>query len=78
MVFNQPMKWAKWLPLAEYWYNTNFHSALKQTPFEALYGYSPPQLPLGSIPKGSNQAVHELLTERHKAMANMRDQLLKA
>lgn len=31
--------WAKWLTLAEYWHNTNFHSAIKMTPFEALYGY---------------------------------------
>lgn len=36
-----PTKWPKWLALAEYWYNTTFHSALKRSPFEVLYGYKP-------------------------------------
>lgn len=36
-----PSKWSQWLSLAEYWYNTSFHSALGKTPFEVLYGYPP-------------------------------------
>ena len=32
------------LPWAEWWYNTAYHSALKMTPFEALYGYAPPAI----------------------------------
>ncbi|KAK0595996.1 hypothetical protein LWI29_011826 [Acer saccharum] len=42
MTSARPMKWAWWLPMAEWWYNTNFHTALTMTPFEALYGYKPP------------------------------------
>ncbi|XP_039003082.1 uncharacterized protein LOC120129711 [Hibiscus syriacus] len=41
----QPRKWAKWLPQAEWWYNTTHHTALKMTPFQALYGYKPPIMP---------------------------------
>ncbi|KAJ4745297.1 polyprotein [Rhynchospora pubera] len=41
MLFNQAKKWVRWLPLAEYWYNTNYHTAIKTTPFQALYGYAP-------------------------------------
>ncbi|KAL0309707.1 UNVERIFIED_CONTAM: Transposon Ty3-G Gag-Pol polyprotein [Sesamum radiatum] len=37
----RPSQWHKWLSLAEYWYNTNFHTGLKLTPFQALYGYVP-------------------------------------
>jgi transposase InsO family protein len=42
MSFQEPKKWAAWLPLAEWWYNRSFHTSLKCTPFEALYGYPPP------------------------------------
>jgi hypothetical protein len=33
-----PNKWSSWLCLAEFWYNTTFHSALGKSPFEVLYG----------------------------------------
>lgn len=36
-----PTRWSQWLSVAEYWYNTSFHSALGRTPFEVLYGYAP-------------------------------------
>eukprot|EP00253_Pinus_taeda_P024647 PITA_24647 len=31
-------QWVQWLPLAEWWYNTNYHAATKMTPYEAMYG----------------------------------------
>lgn len=36
-----PHKWSEWLPLAEFWYNTSYHSTLKKSPFEVLYGHCP-------------------------------------
>ena len=41
-VSNKQTQWVNWLPLAEWWYNTSFHTAAKMTPFMALYGYHPP------------------------------------
>ena len=41
---DKPTTWVEWLPLAEFWFNTNFHVAAKMTPFEALYGYPPPRV----------------------------------
>jgi len=32
LVHSCPTKWLDWLPLAEYWYNTTFHSALGKDP----------------------------------------------
>ena len=40
----KPTAWVEWLPLAEFWFNTNFHSLTKITPFKALYGYPLPRL----------------------------------
>ncbi|GKB25597.1 ty3-gypsy retrotransposon protein [Tanacetum coccineum] len=37
-----PKDWGKWLSLAEWWYNTNYHSILKTTPCEVLYAQTPP------------------------------------
>jgi hypothetical protein len=37
-------QWLKWLPWAEYCYNTSFQSALRATPFEVVYGRPPPTL----------------------------------
>ncbi|GKA83145.1 putative mitochondrial protein [Tanacetum coccineum] len=42
MCGEKPKEWVKWLPLAEYWYNTNFHSAINTTPYEAVYCQTPP------------------------------------
>ena len=41
---DKPHRWAECLSLAEYWFNSNFHTSLKLTPFEALYGFPPPTL----------------------------------
>jgi hypothetical protein len=41
MVHSCPHKWDEWVSLAEFWYNTTYHSAHGHTPFEALYGYPP-------------------------------------
>jgi hypothetical protein len=37
-------QWVKWLPLAEWWYNTTYHTSTKMSPFESLYGYPTPSI----------------------------------
>nr|GEV82965.1 hypothetical protein [Tanacetum cinerariifolium] len=38
MTGERPKEWVHWLPLVEYWYNTNYHTSINTTPFEVLYG----------------------------------------
>ena len=40
-----PRTWYRYLHLAKFWYNSSYHSAIKTTPFQALYGRSPPSIP---------------------------------
>nr|GEY99751.1 hypothetical protein [Tanacetum cinerariifolium] len=42
MINEKPKDWVKWIPLAEYWYNTYFHSSIKITPYKVVYGQPPP------------------------------------
>lgn len=38
----KPKEWARWLSLAEWWYNTSFRSSIKVSPYEVVYGQVPP------------------------------------
>ena len=38
---DRPRQWLRWLPWAEYIYNTAFQTALKNTPFRIVYGHDP-------------------------------------
>nr|GEX50732.1 hypothetical protein [Tanacetum cinerariifolium] len=42
MCGEKPKEWVKWLPLAEFWYNTNYHTSPKTTPYEVVYCQTPP------------------------------------
>lgn len=70
--------WGNYLSLAEWWYNTNWHSATKISPFEALYGYPPPLLALGSAPKSVVESVNVFLRDRQTALVQLKANLKKA
>ena len=41
MIGEAPHEWSLWVPLAEWWYNTNWHSTIGLTPYEVVYGQAP-------------------------------------
>ena len=72
----KPSAWVEWLPLAEFWFNTNFHSSTKLTPFEALYCYPPHRL-LDYIPGITMVgAVNEHLKSRQQVLSLLKQNLL--
>lgn len=40
-----PKNWSMYIPLAEWWYNTNFHTSAQTTPYEIVYPLHLPYLP---------------------------------
>nr|GEU73192.1 putative mitochondrial protein [Tanacetum cinerariifolium] len=78
MTGESPKDWVQWLPLAEYWYNTNYHSPTNTTPFEAVYG-QPPPLHIPYMSKDSKvELVDRTLTVREKTIDLLKFNLEKA
>lgn len=64
MTSSRPIQWKQWLPLAEWWYNTNFYTSLQCSPFEALCGFNPPHLPLGPTIETMVPAAEDVVMKR--------------
>jgi len=59
-----PTKWKDWLPLAEFWYNTSYHSSLNRTPFEVLYGHEPKHFGIDHIQDCAIPDLEKWLSDR--------------
>lgn len=77
-VSEEPRLWLKFLPLAEYWYNTSFHSAIGMTPFEALYGRPPPSLLPYTSGKTKIDSLNALLQAKAEILKVLKANLNKA
>jgi len=70
--------WLACLPMAEYWYNTCFHSAIQTTPYEVLYGWPPP-LHLPYLPGESASAeIDTTLVNRELKLQLLKHHLHRA
>ena len=71
-------EWLKYLALAEWWYNTSFHSSIKASPYEIVYGKTPPM----HLPYKSAESKFELLDRsmlaREAILKSLKENLAKA
>jgi hypothetical protein len=64
--------------MAEFWYNSSYHTSLGCSPFQALYGIEPN---FGALPNLSTKAtptIAELAAERQNFIQLLREHLLRA
>eukprot|EP00253_Pinus_taeda_P024523 PITA_24523 len=77
-VSDKQTQWVKWLPLAEWWYNTSFHTTTKMTPFMALYGYQPPSITSYLRENSKVQAVEHHIEHQQQVLQLLKDNLVLA
>jgi hypothetical protein len=70
--------WAQWLPLAEWWHNTSYHTTTHMNIFEEVYGKNPPSF-LSYLPGVSKvQAVDQTLIVREAILCILKENLVMA
>eukprot|EP00253_Pinus_taeda_P008739 PITA_08739 len=71
-------QWVKWLPLAEWWYNTSFHTATKMKSFMTLYGYQPPSITSYLRENSKVHAVEHHIEHQQQVLQLLKDNLVLA
>nr|KYP68833.1 Retrotransposable element Tf2 [Cajanus cajan] len=74
----QQKVWAEFIPWAEYWYNTSFHASAHCSPFEVVYGRSPPSLVRFIPGETLVEAVAQDLKDRDEALTQLKFHLTRA
>ncbi|XP_031099869.1 uncharacterized protein LOC116004076 [Ipomoea triloba] len=74
----KPAKWKTFLCWAEFCLNTSYHEHLKTSPFRALYGREPPNIPAYAQNSTTVPVVECLIQERHQLLRSLRENLRQA
>jgi len=77
-VGSHPKQWFLWLSWAEFWFNTNYNSSTKMTPFKALYGQDPPFLFHGATFSSKVEEVNNLTTDKDLMLDKLKSNLIQA
>jgi hypothetical protein len=75
---DRPRDWLRWLPWAEYTYNTAYQSSLRDTPFHVVYGRHPPSLRSYEAGDTRVAAVAKTMAERAAFLDEVRRHLEQA
>lgn len=77
-VQDNPKHWRKWIAMAEFWYNSSFHTALGCTPFKALYRVEPNFGAMPNLVVTDSSPVAESALEYQAQTELIRAQLMRA
>jgi hypothetical protein len=69
---DRPRQWLRWLPWAEYTYNTAFQTSLRDTPFRVVYGRDPPTIRTYEPGDTRVAAVAKMTAEREEFLVDVR------
>ena len=74
----EPRTWHRYLYLAEFWYNTSFHSAINMTPFKAVYGREATSIHEYSPGTTNTASIEETLLEHQHILKLLKTSLTRA
>ncbi|KFK29256.1 hypothetical protein AALP_AA7G109500 [Arabis alpina] len=74
---DKPRQWSRYLPWPKLSYNTSYHTAIKMTPFRAVYGRDPPTLVKYENGSSANATLEGLLVERDDMIRVLQQQILR-
>jgi hypothetical protein len=77
-VHAKPKQWRHWLLLAEYWYNTSYHTTIHISPFEALYGHHPRHFGVTNVSACQSSDLAAWLKERSPTLDLLKQHLTRA
>ncbi|GAU16304.1 hypothetical protein TSUD_299360 [Trifolium subterraneum] len=67
--------WSNWLSWSEYWFNTSYHTTTGKTPYEIVYGRTPPVITRWVQGETRIAAVQKELVDRDEALRQLREQI---
>lgn len=77
MTGQKPSDWANYIPMAEWWYNTTFHTSAGMTPYQALYSQLPPSISYQGA-RCKDPAVTRFVRDRVNTQLLLKDNLIKS
>lgn len=75
---SKPTQWSQYLHLAEYWYNTSYHSSIGMSPFEATFCRPPPSLISENNLSNTSLEALEQHKDREEVLKNLKWNLERA
>ncbi|GJS07467.1 retrotransposable element Tf2 [Tanacetum coccineum] len=78
MTGDKPKEWVQWIPLAEYWYHTYFHTSINTIHYQVLYGQALPAHVTYTAGDNANDSVDRSLVAREAAIQLLKFHLQRA